>query len=285
MKQKLRFFEQKIFETLMIIAIILVTGSLIFIIGTVIYKGLPAMSLDMITKTPKGGFYLGKEGGILNAIIGSFYLGIGSTLLAAILSIHIVIYLHLYAKKNSVFTQYIRLTMNVMWGIPSIVYGAFGFILMFYIGLKGSLLAGIITVSLVILPIMVKAMDEAVKTVSIDLYEALFSLGATRLESSFVLIFRQALPGVLTALLISFGRAIGDAAAVIFTTGYTDNIPTAITEPAATLPLAIFFQLSSPIPEVRERAYSAALVMTLIILIITQITRLLSKKISTQSIP
>lgn len=280
---RFRFLEQKIFEALMLVAVLLVVGSLLFIISTVIIKGFPTMTLDMITKTPKGGFYLGKEGGILNAIAGSFYLGLGSTVLAAFLSVPVVIYLHFYGKNGFV-SELIRLTLNILWGIPSIVYGAFGFIVMIFLGVKLSLFAGIITVGLVILPIMVKAMDEAVKTISRDLYEALFSLGATRFESAMVVIFRQALPGVLTALLISFGRAIGDAAAVLFTTGYTDNIPTGMMQPAATLPLAIFFQLTSPIPEVRDRAYAAALIMTILILLISQLARILTKNYSKHSI-
>src|SRR6478735_5337323 len=284
MKRSYRFTEQKIFEGLMLLAVLLVIGSLLFIVCTVIIKGFPTMTLDMITKTPKGGFYLGKEGGILNAIVGSFYLGIGSTLLAVFLSVPVVIYLHFYGRKNGFFSEMIRLTLNILWGIPSIVYGAFGFILMIFLGLKVSLLAGIITVGLVILPIMVKATDEAVKTISSDLYEALFSLGTTRIEAALVVIFRQALPGVLTALLISFGRAIGDAAAVLFTTGYTDNIPTGLMQPAATLPLAIFFQLTSPIPEVRDRAYAAALIMTILILLISQLARILTKNYSRHSI-
>jgi phosphate transport system permease protein len=89
---------------------------------------------------------------------------------------------------------------------------------------------------------------------------------------------RKALPGIITAVLLAFGRAIGDAASVMFTAGFTDNIPHSITEPAATLPLAIFFQLSSPIPEVRERAYAAALILTFIILLISFTVRAISKR-------
>ncbi len=280
MKQKLRFLEQKIFQVLMTLSVLIVVGALLFIVGTVLYKGLPSLSLDMITKTPKGGFYLGREGGILNALAGSFYLGIGATALAALLGVPIVIYLHMYTRKNALAARIIRLTLNILWGIPSIVYGAFGFILMLLLGVKVSLLAGIIVVSLIILPIMVRTMDETVKTIPGDLFEALSSLGATPFEAARVILFRRALPGVLTALLIGFGRAIGDAAAVLFTTGYTDNIPGSLGQPAATLPLAIFFQLSSPIPEVRDRAYAAALILTLLVLLISQAARLLSRKTS-----
>ena len=92
------------------------------------------------------------------------------------------------------------------------------------------------------------------------------------------MIVRQAFPGILTAILLGFGRAIGDAASVIFTTGFTDNIPTSILQPAATLPLAIFFQLGSPIKEVVERAYASALILTILILIISISSRLLTKR-------
>jgi phosphate transport system permease protein len=91
-------------------------------------------------------------------------------------------------------------------------------------------------------------------------------------------LLRQAFPGILTAMLLGFGRAIGDAASVIFTTGFTDNVPTSILQPAATLPLAIFFQLGSPIQEVVNRAYASALILTILILIISISSRLLTRR-------
>jgi phosphate transport system permease protein len=165
-----------------------------------------------------------------------------------------------------------------LYGIPSIVYGAFGFVLMLTLGLKVSLLAGIITIGLLVLPIMARTMDEIIRTIPRELYDASYSLGATKWETSIKVIVRQALPGILTATLLGFGRAIGDAASVIFTTGFTDNIPTSILQPAATLPLAIFFQLGSPIVEVQERAYAAALILTVVILCISLSSRMLTKR-------
>jgi phosphate transport system permease protein len=146
------------------------------------------------------------------------------------------------------------------------------------LGIKASLLAGIITVSIFILPIMIRALDEVLKTVPKGLYEASLSLGSTRSETAFRVFIRQTVPGLVTAILLSFGRAIGDAASVLFTTGYTDHIPTSIMQPTATLPLAIFFQLGSPIEEVRNRAYSSALILTVIILIISVLSRYLSSR-------
>ncbi|MEN6455822.1 MAG: ABC transporter permease subunit, partial [Prolixibacteraceae bacterium] len=149
-----------------------------------------------------------------------------------------------------------------------------------FLGMNASLLAGIITVALLITPILVRAFDEVLKTIPVELQEAAYSLGSTRTETALRVIFKQGFSGFITALLLAFGRGIGDAASVLFTAGYTDNIPQTLDEPVATLPLAIFFQLSSPIPEVRQRAYAATVVLTVFILIISISARLLSKRYS-----
>ena len=236
------------------------------------------MNLDMLIRTPQGGFYLGKEGGVLNAILGSLILALGATLLAVIISLPVVIFLNLYSSPTSRLAGFIRFSFDVLWGVPSIVYGAFGFTVMLYFGLGASLLAGIITVALLILPIMSRAMDEVVRMIPSELIEASYALGATRLEIAIKVITRQALPGITTAVLIAFGRGIGDAASVIFTTGFSDAVPTSLLRPAATLPLAIFFQLGTPIPEVQDRAYASALILTGIILAISILSRLIAHR-------
>ena len=273
-----RKFEENLFRVLMIGSALLILAVLGMIVLTILIKGLPAMNWAMISQTPKGGFYLGKEGGILNAIIGSLYLAGGATVVALLFSLPIVLYLNVYAKKNSWFVIFVRFSFDVLWGVPSIVYGAFGFTLMLFLGLRASLLGGIIAVSLLVLPIMVRAMDEVVKMMPDELLEASYALGATRFETAIKVVVRQALPGILTAVLIAFGRGIGDAASVIFTAGFTDYIPTSLLRPAATLPLAIFFQLGTPFPEVQERAYASALILTVIILVICLTSRFLTKR-------
>ena len=172
----------------------------------------------------------------------------------------------------------IRFFLDVLWGVPSIVFGAFGFILLMYMGLRNSLGAGIVTVAALISPIMIRAMDEVLMTIPIGLQEAAYSLGSTKTETAFKIFFRQALPGFATAILLAFGRGIGDAASVLFTAGYTDHIPEKLSDPAATLPLSIFFQLSSPIEEVQNRAFAAAIVLTFIVLVISISARLLYRK-------
>ena len=275
---KARRIEELIFRFLMITSTLFILSILMTILVTVFTKGLPAMNLDMITKTPKGGFYLGKEGGILNAIIGSLLLAGGASIVAIFFSIPIVLYLNIYAKNKSILVIVTRFSFDVLWGIPSIVYGAFGFTIMIFFGLRASLLGGIIAVSLLILPIMSRTMDEVVRMIPGELLEVSYALGATRLETAFKVIIRQAFPGILTAVLIAFGRAIGDAASVIFTAGFSDYIPYSLLRPVATLPLAIFFQLGTPFPEVQERAYASAFILTIIILIISIVSRIITRK-------
>jgi phosphate transport system permease protein len=266
------------FKVLMIGSTALVIGSLIVIVGTIVWKSVPALTLSMITRTPKGGFYLGKEGGILNAIAGSLYLALGATALAFLLSLPLALYLNLYKGRGSKTAVWTRFSLDVLWGVPSIVYGAFGFLVMMMIGLRVSLLAGIVTVALLEFPIMSRAIDEVVRLVPKELREASDSLGATRFETAVRVVVRQSVPGILTAVLMAFGRGIGDAASVLFTAGFTDRVPASLLDPAATLPLAIFFQLGTPFPEVQQRAYASAAVLTLIILAASITGRVVSRR-------
>ena len=234
----MRKIEEKIFKTLMIVATLIIVVSLFLIIIAIVKRGLPVMSWDMVSKIPGGGFYIGKEGGLLNAIVGSIYIVIGSITLGMFFSIPIVLYINLYLPEKSKFAQLIRLSFDVLFGIPSIVYGAFGFTLMVYLGLRSSLLAGIITVTLLIVPILIRSIDEVMRRVPSEMKDAALSLGATKSEIINV-ILRQIIPGIITAILLAIGRGIGDAATVLFTAGYTDRIPTALNQPVATLPLAM----------------------------------------------
>ena len=258
--------------------------SLIAILGLIILiifiKGYNALSLDMIIKTPKGGYYYGGEGGVLNAIVGSLYIAFGATFIAILVGMPAALYINVHLVRNRRTQNMIRYFLDALWGIPSIVYGAFGFTLMLFLGMNASLLAGIITVALLITPIVIRTFDEVLSTIPKGLYEASLALGSTRTEMAFKVMFKQGFSGFITAVLLAFGRGIGDAASVLFTAGYTDLIPTNLDEPAATLPLAIFFQLGSPIPEVRERAYASAAILTVIILIVSLTARVFSKKYS-----
>ena len=274
-----RRLEESCFKALMIGSTVIVLGSLVLILATVAWRGLPALTLDMLTQVPKGGYYLGKEGGILNAIVGSLYLAGGGTALALVASLPIALYLQLYAARSN-WAELVRLALDVLWGVPSIVYGAFGFIIMLWLGMRASLLGGIIALAFLELPIMARGMDEAIAMVPRALKEASYALGATRLETALKVVVRQTGPALLTAILLAFGRGIGDAASVLFTAGYTDRLPDSLLGPAASLPLAVFFQLGTPFPAVQQRAYASALILTVIVLALCLVSRWLSKRMT-----
>ena len=282
MKMKKRWQRQHVIEAIakafMLFSCAIVAGSLGFILWTVVAKGLPSLSWQMISQSPQGGYFLGKGGGILNAILGSLYLAAGGTLLALILGLPIALYLKTYLG-NSGWGNYVRLALDVLWGIPSIVYGAFGFTLMLAIGLRASMLGGIIVLALLEMPIMVRAMDEVIRLMPLDLEQAALAIGATKLEVALHIVVRQMLPGIVSAVLLAFGRGIGDAASVLFTAGYTDRLPSSLLSPVASLPLAIFFQLSTPSADVQNRAYASALVLTFIVLAVSLGSRWLSARL------
>lgn len=274
-----RFIEQRVMRILMgvcAVGLFAVVGAILY---TIVSEGWQAMSWDMVSQLPGGGFYMGREGGLLNAIAGSMMIVTGATVLGLAVSIPVVFYLNVYLPRGSKLASATRLAFDVLFGVPSIVYGAFAFTVMIYFGLKTSLLGGIIVITLLIIPIFVRSMDEVARTMPREILDATFSLGATRWQTMGVVV-RQIMPGIATATLLSIGRAIGDAAAVLFTAGYTDSIPTSLSQPAATLPLAVFFQLSSPIVEVQGRAYAAALILTTIVLVLSIAGRLITNRFS-----
>lgn len=277
---RIKRIEEIIFKILSWFAAYSLIAILLFIIAIIFIKGFNALNLDMILKVPKGGFYYGGEGGVLNAIVGSIYIAVGATVIAIVIGMPAALYINVHLVKLKRTQNTIRYFLDALWGIPSIVYGAFGFTVMIFLGMNASLIAGILTVALLITPIMVRTFDEVLSTIPKGLHEASLALGSTKTEMAYKVLFKQGFSGFITAILLSFGRGIGDAASVLFTAGYTDLIPVNLDEPAATLPLAIFFQLGSPIPEVRERAFASAAILTIIILIISLVARFLSKKYS-----
>lgn len=275
---KKRHVAESIARFFMLLSFLVVAASLLSILYTILARGLPALSWEMVSQTPKGGYYLGKEGGILNAIAGSLLLAGGGTLLALAFSLPLTLFLETYMMRSR-WARYVRLTLDILWGIPSIVYGAFGFTLMLAVGMRASLLGGIITLALLEMPIMTRAMDEVIRLMPEELSHASLAVGASKLQTALKVTIRQMLPGILTAVLLAFGRGIGDAASVLFTAGYTDRIPTSLANPTASLPLAIYFQLGTPYPEVQQRAYASALILTLIVLTVSLGSRLFAARL------
>lgn len=264
----MRFVEEKIFKILMVLSVVAVAFFVVSVIGSILMRGLPVLTWDMVSTVPSGDFYNGGEGGFLNAIVGSLYIVVASTLIGLAIAIPVVFYLNVYLKPNSKFASVARLAYDILFGISSIVYGAFAFTIMIWLGLRASLLGGIIVETLLVVPILIRSIDEVAKNIPRDLMESSFSLGATRLDT-IVVVVRQIAPAIATATLLAVGRSIGDAAGVMFTAGFSDDIPTSPEDPTATLPLSVFFQLSAPQADVQDRAYAAAVILTIIVLVLS----------------
>lgn len=262
-----KFIEEKVVKALMWVSVSLVILVVASIICTIFVKGFGSLSLDMVTKVPGRNWNTTDDGGFVNAIWGSVIVVAPATLIAMVVSIPVVFYMNLYRRRSNWLSYVARLAYDVLYGIPSIVYGAFAFMIMVMVGMRASVLGGIIVSTLLIIPMFIRNGDEISKSVPDDMIDAAYSLGATKWETLKVVV-RQVLPGMATATLLAVGKAIGDAAAVMFTAGFSDSMATSLSSPTATLPLAIFNWVTMPDP-FPGRAYAAALVLTVIVLILS----------------
>jgi phosphate transport system permease protein len=275
-----RILEEKIFIGLMLTSLFIVIGSLIFVVTIIVFNGVSSLSIQFFTETTGSGFYLGGGGGILNAIIGSLILALPATLIAFTLSIFIAMYL----QKDFItsrFASLIRTCLDLMWGIPSIVYGVFALTIMVAIGIKGgSIIFGIFALTLLEIPIITRSIDESIKVVPHGLKESAYSLGSTRFETAISVVRRQAMPGIVAGILLGFGRGIGDAASILLTVGDSNYFPTTLFDQTAALPTIILNLVGMPDPVVQRKAYAVAFVLLLIVLTISILTRYFTKKSS-----
>ena len=275
-----RTLEEKIFIVLMLASVFIVMGSLILIVAVITLNGVPSLSLEILTQTSEGGFYLGPGGGFLNAIIGSLLLALPATGLAFLFSIAIALYLQKDFLHPS-FANFIRLCLDILWGVPSIVYGVFCLTIMIAVGMiGGSLLFGIIALTLLEIPIITRSIDESIKMVPTGLKESAYSLGSTKFETAVKVVRRQAMPGIIAGVLLGFGRGIGDAASILLTVGDSNYFPSSITDQTAALPTMILNLVSMPDQVVQNKAYAVAFILLVIVLLISIITRYLTKKSS-----
>ena len=262
-----KFIEEKVVKALMWVSVSLVILVVASIICTIFVKGFGSLSWDMVTKVPGRNWNTTDDGGFINAIWGSVIVVAPATLIAMVVSIPVVFYMKRDRRRSNWLSYVARLAYDVLYGIPSIVYGAFAFMIMVMVGMRASVLGGIIVSTLLIIPMFIRNGDEISKSVPDDMIDAAYSLGATKWETLKVVV-RQVLPGMATATLLAVGKAVGDAAAVMFTAGFSDSMATSLSSPTATLPLAIFNWVTMPDP-FPGRAYAAALVLTVIVLILS----------------
>ncbi len=262
--------EEKIFKNFSKIITIVLIGILFFIIGTIIYKGIGALNLSMLTHNEL-------QGGILHAIIGTFWIGGGGTALAFAISFPTSLYLAEYGRSTRL-SKVIRTSLDTLMGLPSIVLGMFGwFVFVSWFGFGYSMIAGIMAIAIFETPLMAGTMEEVITMVPDSLREASYSLGANKIETSLRVTMKQAWPGILTAIIISFGRGIGETAPLLLTAGYSGYIPMSPFEPAATLPTTIYEYYNYPQGE--SLAFAAALVLIVIVLLASAISRIMSRRL------
>jgi len=275
-----RNLEEKIFLGLMLASVLIVMGSLILVVAVISINGAPSLSIEILTQTSEGNFYLGGGGGFLNAIVGSLLLSLPATGLAFLISMAIALYLQKDFLKPRT-SNFIRLCLDILWGVPSVVYGVFCLAIVMALGMtRQSLILGIIALTLLEIPIITRSIDESIKMVPIGLKESAYSLGSTKFEMSMKVVRKQAMPGIIAGVLLGFGRGIGDAASILLTVGDSNYFPSSINDQTAALPTMILNLVGMPDEVVQNKAYAVAFVLLLIVLLISILTRYLAKKSS-----
>ena len=210
--------------------------------------------------------------GILPQIMGSLYLVLGSTLIGTPIGVLSAVYLTEYAKQN-VITKTIRFFTETLAGIPSIVIGLFAMELLVYrMGFQTSLISGMVALSLMTLPFIIRASEEAIKVVPMEYKEASLAMGASKWQTIVRVVVPSAFPGIITGVLLGMGRAIGETAVLILTTGggMTRKLPTRLTSPVGSLPIYIYLIAKETVhQELLARGYAASLVLLILFLLMS----------------
>lgn len=249
--------------------------ALLDIVGVVLRRGLPALSLQLFTQPTTG-----VSGGLLNAIIGTFLLTFGSLLLAAPVGILGGIYVAEYT--TSPFARVARYLSDVLVGVPSIVFGLFGYLTMVtWLGWHFSLLAGCITLALMIIPYMLRTTELAFRGVVPELREAAYALGASHARVTMQVILRACRGRVLTGVLLAMAISMGETAPMIYTVNWSNYVwgGHLTHEPVAYLTYVIWSFINQPFDSAHALAYAAALLVTVFVLVITASTRLLLSRL------
>ena len=238
------------------------------IVGTVIYilvQGAPAISLEFITGFPRDGM---REGGILPAIIGTLYLALGTAIFSVPLGIAAAIYLSEYASDTPL-TRTIRIAIINLAGIPSVVYGLFGLgLFVLFLNFGTSILAASLTLSIMTLPVIISTAEEALRAVPQSFRTVSISLGATRWQTIRRIVLKEALPGILTGVILGLNRAVGETAPILFTGAafFLPRLPNSPFDATMALPYHLFV-ISTQVPEMPVKIqYGTALVLLAFVL-------------------
>ncbi|MDF2536251.1 MAG: pstA [Bacillales bacterium] len=245
---------------------------LIYMIAYILIQGVPHLKLSLFSLK-----YTSENVSVFPAIITTVMMTALSLLIAVPLGVFTAIYLVEYANKKNRFVGFVRITAETLSGVPSIVYGLFGLLFFVtYLGWGFSLLAGSFTLSIMILPLIMRTTEEALKAVPDSFREGSYGLGAGRLRTIFRIVLPSAVPGVLAGIILAIGRIVGETAALIYTAGTVADIPTGIFSSGRTLAIHMY-ALSSEGLHVNE-AYATAVVLLIVVVGINTISSLIAKR-------
>lgn len=261
---------------LIMIAAILTIVSIITIIVYILVKGIPNITPELFEWN-----YTAKNVSMMPAIVNTILMTVFTLLISVPVGVFSAIYLAEYSKKGSKFVKLIRLTVETLSGIPSIVFGLFGF-LFFVIGLKWeySFLAGSLTLAIMVLPLIMRTTEEAIIAVPDSYREGSFGLGAGKLRTVFKIVLPSAMPGILAGIILAIGRIVGESAALIFTAGTTAAIPENLFSSTRTLAVHMYCLLSEGL--FTNQAYATAVVLIVIVIFINFLSGFLAKKLTSK---
>ena len=276
---KSRHIKQKIYFSIFGFTLLIALSVLALIIYFVFSRGLGVISWEFIFSAPKNGM---TEGGIFPAILGSFYLVIGSILFAVPLGVFSAIYMTEYAKDGKII-RFIRIGVNNLAGVPSVVFGLFGLaVFVKYFNFGVSILSGSLTLAIVILPTIIRAAEESLMAVPDEYRNASLAMGATKWQTIKNVVLPAAMPGIFTGCILGIGRVAGETAPILFTavTFYSRSLPKSIFDEVMALPFHIYALLKTGTsPKLQEPiAYGAAVVLLFLVLLINLIAIMLRIK-------
>ena len=260
-----RALGQRLGFLLLGLAALVVVAPILFVVVTIIVRGAAAIDWEFLSAMPRAGM---KEGGILPAIVGTLLLTLGTALAAVPIGVGGAIYLSEYARDNAL-TRSIRLAIVNLAGIPSIVYGLFGlgmFVLFMRIG--ASILAGSLTLAIMTLPVVISTAEEALRSVPTEFRTVVLSLGGSRWQAVKTVVLPQAMPGIITGVILGLLRAAGETAPILFTAAafYLPRLPRSPLDQTMALPYHLYV-ISTQVPGMPERVkFGTALVLLALVL-------------------
>ncbi|MCL2440690.1 MAG: phosphate ABC transporter permease PstA [Treponema sp.] len=271
--------SEKIAKIIIWSAALFVIGLLLFIIIYIVAKGLPVINLQFLTEVPRS---MGRAGGISSMIVGTFLLTALAIAIVVPFGIGTAFYLAEYTKENIV-TRIIRFSAESLAGIPSIVYGLFGFIFfVIYLQLGWSILAGGLTLAFMILPTVIRTSEEAIRAVPNIYREVSFSLGATKWQTISRVVFPSALLGIVNGIILSVGRCVAETAAVILTAGSAFRMPSSVF--SSTRSMAVHFYILAREGISMENAYGTATLLIIMILLINVVANAMVNRFIAKSV-